>query len=299
MISFIGSGDYTAYLERGTITDGSISYTVVVSRSYININYNGGNVCINPGATIYSLFHGYHVTSGLRMTVLRGDSSSEDYLSNLPSHSNSSGGIQLLPYKTSSPYDVLILCKQGTDNVLYYSTIDDNTKDISVPMSSLVILTSSFNDFCGCSEAQVIGDSERIHLVYIKSTGELCYRKFEDGAWNSEIELIESGSSYPVIAVGDSNRLYIFYAKNSKIYLKHYNGSLWKNEVIIDNDHTFTNPTYLSCNQNVQSGKICLTWTEGDDPYEVWFTYIDDSSNLITESYNKVKVNNLGMLVTN
>jgi len=176
------------------------------------------------------------------------------------------GGAQIVTYKTESPYDLLVLAK-GSDNKLYYWYAG---------VFEVATLGTGFSDFCACSEAQNIGDPERIHMVYIKSTGELCYRKFANETLGDEVVLVESGASYPVIAAGKGGKLYVFYVKDGKIKLRMYLGS-WHGEIEPFKKHAFNTPTYLSTNQNVQHGRICLVWTEGTaSPYEVWFAYLID-----------------------
>jgi len=186
------------------------------------------------------------------------------------------GGAQILPYKTSSPYDVLVLAKGG-DNKLYSRRVDQVGTPWLDAFTMIATLGTGFSDFCASSEAQDRGDPELIHLVYIKSTGELAYRKFTNDSWEAETILVESGATYPVIACGNGGRLYVFFVKNGKILVKHYN-AVWFSEVeLFTVEHTYNNPTYLSSNQNVQDGKICLVWAEGTSaPYEVWFCYLED-----------------------
>jgi hypothetical protein len=187
--------------------------------------------------------------------------------------SENSGGVQLLNYKESN--DMLVIIKQGTDNVLYSAILYENMTLSS--LTSIATLTSGFNTFCVTSEFQKVGDPERVHLVYIKSTGELCYRKFENDAWSGETVLIASGASYPVIAVGKGGRLYVFYVKDGVIKLLKFNGVSWESERTLFPSHSYNSPAYLSTNQNVQHDKICLVWTEGtSSPYEIWFCYLED-----------------------
>jgi hypothetical protein len=89
--------------------------------------------------------------------------------------------------------------------------------------------------------------------------------------------LVASGASYPVIAVGKGGRLYVFYVREGVIKLLKFNGVFWEKEQTLFPNHAYNNPAYLSTNQNVQFGKICLVWTEGKaTPYEVWFGYLED-----------------------
>jgi len=194
----------------------------------------------------------------------------------VPYGGTTTGGAQILTYKTSSPFTMFALAKGG-DNKLYYNLVDEEGFCIN-SFVCIATLGTGFSDFCACSEAQNKGDPERIHLAYIKSTGELCYNKFENDALGTEKVLVISGASYPVIAVGSGGKLYISYVKDGKIWVIHFNGIFWLVAVeLFTDEHTYNNPTYLSSNQNVQNGKICLVWTEGTgSPYEVWFCYLED-----------------------
>jgi len=187
------------------------------------------------------------------------------------------GGAQILTYETSGTYNLLVLAKGG-DNKLYYNLADYGCYNFLGSFTEIATLGTGFSDFCGCSEAQNVGHPERVHLVYIKTSGELCYGKFENDAWSTEKVLVTSGASYPVIAVGANGKLYVFYVKDGNIWIIHYNGKRWlRPTMLFTDEHTYNNPAYLSSNQNVQSEKICLVWTEGTaSPYEVWFAYLID-----------------------
>jgi len=194
----------------------------------------------------------------------------------VPHGGTTTGGAQILPYKTASPYKLFVLAKGG-DNKLYYNVANDGVGSFVGSFAAIATLGTGFSDWCACTEAQGVGDPEIIHMVYIKSTGELCYQKFESDALGSEVELAASGASYPVIACGTSDRLYVFYVKSGKIWLLHFDGSTWQTAIgLFTSSHSYNTPAYLSCNQNVQSGKICLVWVEGTSTYEVWFCYLED-----------------------
>jgi len=237
----------------------------------------GGSIHSNlNGTNDYALFHrnatnNYTRTHNLPTNVV------DDTDTSVPFGATTSGGCQLLPYKTSSPYQMLALAKGG-DNKLYYNIVTEPTATFANSFTEIATLGTGFSDFCGCSEAQNAGDPERIHLVYVKSSGELCYRKFQNDALDTETVLLETGASYPVIACGSNQKLYVFYVADGKIWLKHYNGNRWLAAVeLFTSGHTYNSPVYLSSNQNVQSGKICLVWTEGtSSPYEVWFCSLED-----------------------
>jgi len=82
----------------------------------------------------------------------------------------STGGCQILSYKTASPFNLFVLAKDAS-NVLYYSRVSANGGSFLDAFPSIATLTTSFSDFCGCSEAQALGSPARVHMVYIKSTG--------------------------------------------------------------------------------------------------------------------------------
>jgi len=235
------------------------------------IAWQGGSIVANLLGTydIWVAHRGDRLEFGYRST--EGATSTD-----IPYGGTTTGGAQILSYETSSPFNLFVLAK-GSDDKLYYNLVDPSGTPSGNSFVEIATLGTGFSDFCGCSEAQNVGDPERVHLVYIKSTGELCYRKFENDAFGSERVLVTSGASYPVIAAGTAHRLYVFYVKDGKIYVIHYMGA-WLNPVeLFTADHTYNAPAYLSTNQYVQNGKICLVWTEGTaSPYEVWFCYLED-----------------------
>jgi len=280
---YIGSTDRGVAPYLGIISDVTISFTVKYGCAIVaNSNANGGHICITPKPRYFSICHQYNVPMGgdfLSVGALNEGAivcTTHEGL-DLPDHSSTTGGAQMVPYKTASPWDCLIVLKDAND-VLWWSLFRDSTRRADIPFTSLgVTLTSGFSSFCACSEAQLQGDPEKAHLVYIKSTGALCYAMFENNAFHSEKVLVASGVSYAVIAVGKGGKLYVFYVKDGKVWVIHRKGA-WRNPVeLFTGDHTYNNPAYLSTNQNVQNGKICLVWTEGTaSPYEVWFCYLND-----------------------
>lgn len=266
------------YPKRVDVNGTSLTYGTLWSYRVSGNRITVSKLNYNPNGKVYELIHGSTTTYVLYIPDPWAVGSYWE-TSSVLGWSNTSGGVQLLNYETSLSYDMLALIKQGTDNVLYYSLVDSETLVMDMPMISMnVTLTSGFSSFCATSEAQNIGDPEIIHLVYIKSTGELCYRKFESDAWSDETVLVSSGSSYPVIASGSSGRLDVFFVKDGKIWVRNFNGVTWLSDAeYFTGSHTYSNPSYLSSSQNAQSSKISLVWTEGTgSPYEVWFSYLDD-----------------------
>jgi hypothetical protein len=271
-----------------TFTTSSSCYwdTYVISGRTLNRSGGLGSGQINPqSGTIVSNLNGVYEyilihrdTTYQYVRTIREPANVYDASVSLSWGGTATGGNQLLPYKTSSPYKMLALCKGG-DGKLYWNIVNEPTATFASTFTEIVTLGTGFDDFCAASEAQNVGDPERVHLVYIKSTGELCYRKFENDAWSGETVLVASGASYPVIVAGEGGRLYVFYVKDGKIWLIKYDGAGWRDPIEFWTDqHTYNNPAYLSTNQNVQGGKICLVWTEGTaSPYQVWFSYIEDT----------------------
>jgi len=258
-------------------------YPFVISQQTLIMKTGGslGGKSKAQGGTIVSNLNGNHDyliyhrddTNNL-VETFRSVANQDDADGTVPHGGTTSGGNQLLPYKTSSPYKMLALAKGG-DNKLYYAIVNEPTATFANGFTELATLTEGFSDFCACSEAQNIGDPEIVHLVYIKSSGELCYRKFENDVWSDEFILVQQGVSYPVIAVG--KKLYVFFVKENVIWIMIFDGAVWSAPMVLFPQHNYNNPTYLSCNQNVQNGKICLAWTEGTTPpYEIWFSYIED-----------------------
>jgi len=227
------------------------------------------------GVSDYAIYHRDSTYQYVR--TLRLPTNAYDDSVALSFGNTTTGGNQLLPYKTSSPYKMLALCKGG-NNKLYYNIVNEPVATFNLSFTEVATLGTGFNDFCASSEAQNIGDPEIIHLVYIKSSGELCYRKFESDAWSSETVLVSLGSSYPIIASGELGRKYVLYVKDGKIWVKHFDGIAWLSETeFFTGEHTYDNPTYLSSSGNVQDEKISVVWTEGTgSPYEVWFSYLSD-----------------------
>ena len=190
-------------------------------------------------------------------------------------YSDENGGSVTLTREVGGE-DRAIYVVKDADNSLWWGYL--NTSFITYPPISLATtLATGLNSLSGCTETELGLGTGKQHIVYIKSTGELCHRSF-DGAWSAERILVESGASYPVIACGGGGRLYVFFVKDEKIWVKHFDGRRWYYDAeLFTLGHTYNNPTYLSTNQVVQDGKICLAWTEGTSaPYEVWFCYLED-----------------------
>jgi len=192
-------------------------------------------------------------------------------------YSDVNGGSLTLRYDK----DTAIYVVKDGDNTLHWGFM--NKTFITFPPISLETeLSPGLNSLSGC-ETELDSGIINQHIVYIKFTGELCYRRFENDVWSGETVLVEKGASYPVIAAGGGGRLYVFYVFNGVIKLLKFDGEKWLKNQVQDAFpfHTYNNPAYLSTNQVVQHGKICLVWTErnlvhGEKPYAVWFGYIED-----------------------
>jgi len=287
-ISFTqGLGDFAGQAPIhfiGSISGSTISRTRLYGAFDVGNEIIRSNLNLRPDGKLFTFSHGEgNYIKSMFVPDPPAPVTFSDYGS--PAWTSNSGGVRLLNYKTSSPYDMIGLIKQGTDNVLYYTFLrGDNPPAPDLPWTSMnVTLREGFSTFCATSEAIKEGDPERVHLVYIKSSGELCYRRFENDVWSGETVLVEKGASCPVIACGENGRLYVFYVFNGVIKLLKFDGEKWLKKQVQDAFpfHTYNNPAYLSTNQVAQHGKICLVWTErnlvhGEKPYAVWFGYIED-----------------------
>lgn len=258
----MGYGNYL-YWWPFTISGATLIQRDGASRSGLA---QGGGLVGNLVARSWALYN----YGGLTAYKVNGSTTTD---ASVASGGSTTGGNQILPYKTSSPYNMFCLAK-ASGNILKYNILTENLNTFVGNAIAIATLGTGFDDFCGCSEAQNIGDPELVHMVYIKSTGELCYNNFENDELGVEKVLVASGASYPVVAVGKGGKLYVLYVKSGKVWVI-YN---WLSPVeLFTQNHTYNNPAYLSCNQNVQTGLICLVWTEGaTSPYAVWFCYLED-----------------------
>jgi len=173
---------------------------------------------------------------------------------------------------------VFVTAKQ--DYTLWWGWIYDDT--FQQPPNPLnITIAPGYSSLSACSEPELNGFGVgTVDIVYIKSTGQLCHISFNGEEWSDETVLVSSGASYPVIACGENGRLYVFYVRNGVIKLMKFDGVRWLGEQDAFPFHVYHNPTYLSTNQNVQNGEICLVWTEenpaGETAYAVWFSHIPD-----------------------
>jgi hypothetical protein len=193
-------------------------------------------------------------------------------------YSDINGGSVTLTRTVGGEDRAIYVVKDG-DNSLHWGYLNATSLDLWNDLN--ITCADGLNTLSGCSETELgLGTGDQ-HIVYIKSTGELCYLRF-NGTWSDETVLVASGASYPVIAAGKAGRLYVFYVKDGVIKqqkLRNLNGviQVLTPEETLFPEHTYNNPAYLSSNQNVQHGQICLVWTEGTaSPYEVWFCTIGD-----------------------
>ncbi len=244
---------YTFNMTGATLTAGTPA-------TLASVTSVGGSICPNlSGAYNFMLFN--RNTTGapyVRLTLQRAAMIS-DYIGNAVTNSTLSGGNQILPYKTSSPYDMLTLTKGG-DNVLYWNKVNQSSALFWNASGCIALdnMQAGFSDFCAASEAQNIGDPERVHLIYNDNSGNLLYRKFESDAWSSATN-ITSGATYPTIGIDASGNLVVSYKKLSTVCYMVYSSGVWGSEQTLAG--YYENAGYLSTNQNVQYGKLCLVWT--------------------------------------
>jgi len=178
--------------------------------------------------------------------------------------------------------DKAVFVTVNKDYTLWWGWAYD--KDFQQPPEPLnITISPGYTSLSGCSEPELNGFGVgKVHIVYIKDNGQLCHMSFDGSSWSGETVLVEKGASCPVIACGENGRLYVFYISNGVIKLLKFDGDRWLKKQVQDAFpfHTYNNPAYLSTNQVVQHGKICLVWTEqnleGDKPYAVWFGCIED-----------------------
>lgn len=228
----------------------------------------GGGLCAGLGGKHYGVYHNNDSLIHLHESMI-----TDACWKTLAYVNTTSGGCTIVRYKTDGTNLMLTVCKDG-NSVLYVSITGARSFGDLITVATL---GSGFSDWCARSEAMNLGDPEIVHLVYIKSTGELCYCTFKSDALTAEVVLEASGATYPVIVLGSAGRIYVFYVMSGKIYLKKYNGSSWLASTVLYSSHVYNSPAYLSGNGNAQSGKICLIWTEGTaSPYELWFCYLED-----------------------
>ena len=210
----------------------------------------------------------FHRNNTNQVRLQRSPANSEDTTNSVPfgdpTNTSASGGNQILNYKTSSPYHMIAISK-GSDRKLYWSLVNEtNRQYISDPFNDLgVTLGVGFNDFCATSEAQNVGDPEKIHLAFGNATG-LYYLSFESESWSSITSLGVTGN-YPTLAVDSSANLILTYTANNLIYYKTKApaGSWTASQVL---GSSYINAAYLSSSQNEQSGEILLIWTANYNP---------------------------------
>lgn len=270
-LMFMGSNGNYAYQYFFTINGTTLTYGL--SNSISAATSQGGSIVVNLDGLFFLLYHRF-AASISRVTLFeQGVTAVEDQ--SISYGGVSTGGCQLLPYKTSAPYDMFALAKDAS-NVLYYNVaLESLAWGSTFAANPIATLTTSFSDFCGCSQAQNLGAPQVVHIVYIKSTGQLCYRNYQNGVLSAELVLVASGASYPVIAVDGLGNLYVFYVRNGAIKLMKYAGEAWGSEQPFYPQHSYNTPAYLSTNQIVQNGAICLVWMEGTGaPYSLYFASV-------------------------
>jgi len=279
IMAFIGSNGSFSYIYPYTISGATL--ILGSGGSLAQVAAHGGGLCIHPNRDYVRQYYIMHRSAGVWAQI--NPASYTEYNTSVTyDGTHATGPNALLPYQISGAglWRMLALCINAS-NVLMWNLmwpLFSGTWKGYENFNSLVTVQSGFSSFCAASEALMAVPSEIVHLVYIKSTGELCYNKFENDSFGVERVLVTSGASYPVIAVGSGGKLYVFCVKDGKIWVIHFNGISWLGAVeLFTSEHTYNNPVYLSSNQNVQSDRICLVWTEGTStPYEVWFCYLED-----------------------
>ena len=255
---------YCVYFRSGT-KNTSISWSSAVQiDKKSDFNVGGGMVKTSTGRLIIA-WEAYYYVSSLRYSYSddNGASWTTDDIASAVDVSDVLGGVALALMSSGK---CVCFVKDANLNLTCY--IYDGSS-----WGSVIAVASGLKDGWGNYAVTSVGDV--LHVVYVDSSDNLKYQKY-DGSWASAVTLATL-ASHPVIVVGGSGRLYVFYVKDGKIKLLKFNGVSWGSEATLFPEHTYNNPAYLSSNQNVQNGQICLVWTEGTStPYGIWFSTIGD-----------------------
>lgn len=167
---------------------------------------------------------------------------------------------QILRYKTSSPYHLLVIAKAGNQS-FHYNLV--NATDRLFIHSSFLPMNAvggaGKNDFCAVSEAENIGDPEKVHFVFINSSG-IFYMKFESDSWSSPAALGITEASYPTLNVDDAGNLLLTYVLSGsvKYSTKTPDGSWSSAQTLAGN---YEEAAYCSSNHNIDEGEIILIFT--------------------------------------
>ncbi len=211
----------------------------------------------------YRVFHRNRIIVPIQndTLLLRAPAIQEDLDLSMPYGDGMSIGCQVLRYLTESPYDMLTIQKAGNQS-FHYNVIDATARDWMYDSFLPLSATGghSHEDWCATSEAEQLGDPERIHLVFADvASSELYYMKFESDAWNSPAALGVTGN-YVTLNVDDSGNLLLTYVSaNSIYYMTKPSGGSWSSPNVLT---TANNPGYCSSNHNEQDGEILLIYTD-------------------------------------
>lgn len=260
ILTFSGSRGAASYYSRFNCTDATLEE--FVGGSVAAQNATGGSIVSSLGGDYaYYVYHSNRTSAPIHNnTVLtRGYANSADTDNSMNYLDGVAVANQLLKYKTSSPYHMLVISKMGNQSFAY-NLINATSRDFEYDAFQSVGIVGghSKNDFCAVSEAQAISDPEIVHLVFGNSSG-LFYMKFESDAWNIPAALGVSGS-YITLNLDASGNLLLTYALGNTLYymLKAPAGSWGIPQVLTS---AYISPAYCSSNHNEQAGEICLVFT--------------------------------------
>lgn len=259
--TFMGSGGTTNYFKCLNVT--TTTMTQVDSAGLSATTSVGGNICVNLDGFDYMLYHRNSSASSpyIRVDVQRSPANDVyapygGYSCNVP-NGTSSGGVETVPYQSSSPYNMLVLMK-GNDAKLYWNYLNSSRLFQNTQFTLIGSMTAGFGGFCAASEAISEGDPEIVHLVYVDASGNLQYMTYSSDAWSSATQLA-SDVSYPTIAVNDDGNLIVSYVSGSYVYYRTKTTGAWSAAIGLYGQ--YENPAYLSCSQNEQNGVVSLAFT--------------------------------------
>jgi hypothetical protein len=265
------SGNWFVYPYKitGQSADGHLSGSALSGAG----NYQGGTLAasLDGADEIWVIHNGSYIFAGHWATTRAQDNS-------VSFGGTTTGGCQILTYQTIALGNFFVLAKDAS-NVLHYSRASPGGVSFLDAFPSIATLTTSFSDFCGCTEAQALGTPARVHMVYIKSTGDLCYRNYQGDALSAETLLVPAANSpsYPAIAADRYGSLYVFFVQAGQIMLMMFTSGAWRTPTVFFTSHSYNTPVYLSTGQYAQNGHVCLVWMEGSaSPYQLWFAAIPE-----------------------
>lgn len=188
-----------------------------------------------------------------------------------PDISTSTGGVQLLRYRSAAPFNLISLAKNSTNHLawnLYNLTTINGAWEYNHGDAAQYLdqLANGYSSFCAASEVHFLGDPEQLHLLYVDASGQLVYRNCSDSmVWSSAEVLVSSGATYPNINVDSAGNLTVLYVSGNRVrYMTRISGA-WSSQgtfgtTFIDRS-TYRNPAYISSNHYAHDGKVGVIFT--------------------------------------